>query len=225
MGIKGFNKWLHSTGASQDLSKHSPLSNLKTDHLLIDINGLLHQAYEASDPSLNRTLESTIQKLEQVVRKFKPHKSLTIVFDGFAPLAKLQTQKERRSSYALVENEYNNKKMLAKSSNSSDTGATDRVLLEGEITAGSPYLVKVEEAVVECVTKKWMMKNKKKEEEEEEENIDNQDENNTTTDNNDNDKKPFLPHDLDFFLSSSTLVGEGEVKISNIRNDFHRYTN
>ena len=160
MGIKGLNKWLHSTGASQDLSKNSPLSSLRTDHLLIDINGLLHQAYDAQDPSLNRTLERTIQKLEQVVRKFQPHKSLTIVFDGFAPLAKLQTQKERRSSYALVENEFNSNRMLAKIANSSDTGATDRVLSEGEITAGSPYLLKVEQEVVQCVTKKWMMKKK-----------------------------------------------------------------
>lgn len=221
MGIKGLTKWLAATGCNQDLSKHSPLSNLRTDHLLIDMNGLLHQAYDVKDPSLNRTIARTIEKVRQVIDKFLPHKSLTLVFDGFAPLSKLQTQKERRAGQAIVEAEFVNVKrnsgennttngLLGKKSNSSDTGATDRILAEGEITAGSPYMLIVEEAIVDFVKSNYVLVKEQQQQQQQEE------EQQKKPENDDDDEKPSATTrtPIDFYVSPSTFIGEGEVKIS-----------
>lgn len=210
MGIRGLPKYLATLGCNQGLNKDSVFSSSVTaDHLLIDMNGVMHQCYDARDPSLTKTLQRTVNRTREIILRFKPAKSLTLVFDGAAPLAKLQTQRERRQGYSIVEVESrpaaksaskrhaaaensedddadsSDRARIARLSKSMNTTATsDRALSEAEITTGSPYLLLVEDAVTRLVLSQMV------------------------------EKEELLPADLDVLISRSVDVGEGEVKIS-----------
>ena len=154
MGIRGLSRWLAQLGCSADLSKHGPLAALPTDHLLIDMNCVMHLAYDSADPSRERTLQRTARIVQDAVARFRPAKSLTIVFDGFAPLAKLQVQRERRAGYAIVGDAEGGSRRGVDGSavaGSNSSSRTDSLLHEGEITPGSPYVLQVEAAIAALV--------------------------------------------------------------------------
>jgi hypothetical protein len=119
MGIKGLNTWITSNfqGVMQPLldrasakSGGSALtsgSNAHTiggarlyDHVLFDLNGIVHQACRKC-PSERKVMEEIVSELDSLLRLFPATASVLIALDGVGPAAKLMEQRKRRISKVL----------------------------------------------------------------------------------------------------------------------------
>ena len=95
MGIRGLTTWIENSGCTR-------LARSPTDamhHLCIDMNCILHIAYDRQKPTAECTIQSVITLLNKLLHYFPPQKTLALVFDGSAPISKLRTQRERRKTY------------------------------------------------------------------------------------------------------------------------------
>ena len=74
-----------------------PPSPYRADHVCIDMNQILHGSFRtSSDP--RHCVAKIFVGLDKIFRLVEPVKSLVLTFDGPAPFAKLQTQRNRRIS-------------------------------------------------------------------------------------------------------------------------------
>jgi hypothetical protein len=124
MGVNGFRKWLENFNCSR-------LSKANTDamhHVFLDMNGIIHSAYDRTDPTIAGTKLRLFAMLDRIYNRFPPQQTLNVIFDGPAPIAKLATQRDRRRKYP-------------------DVDARQGALSEGEITTGSTFLFEVEAEV------------------------------------------------------------------------------
>lgn len=75
---------------------------LKVDNLYLDCNSIIYDAYSKMDTnkltdSVSTTIiRQVIIKIEDYIRTVNPSKSVLIAFDGVAPVAKLEQQRNRR---------------------------------------------------------------------------------------------------------------------------------
>ena len=79
---------------------------LKVDNLYLDCNSIIYDAYSKMtfDPKSNVMTETigltiikqVIEKIEQYIAIVEPQKTVIIAFDGVAPVAKLEQQRQRR---------------------------------------------------------------------------------------------------------------------------------
>ena len=76
---------------------------LKIDNLFLDCNSIIYDSYRNIDISNNNAkniskviIASVIAKIEEYVRTINPSKLVYIAFDGVAPVAKLEQQRQRR---------------------------------------------------------------------------------------------------------------------------------
>lgn len=67
-----------------------------TDHLLLDMNSIMHAVYTSRKANTRATLQAILDCVRNIVAIVKPRESLSIVFDGVAPIIKLPRQKQRR---------------------------------------------------------------------------------------------------------------------------------
>jgi hypothetical protein len=125
MGVTGFKRWLEK----HDVKHTSKASTDEMHHLLLDMNGLCHTAYDRTDPTAQGTKTRLFTMLDKIYNKFPPSVSISIIFDGPAPVAKLATQRQRRRNYADV-----------------DQGR-DGSLAECQLTTGSAFMFEMEEEV------------------------------------------------------------------------------
>lgn len=110
LGIRGFRGWFEETfpdavttlyhppkrSSTKPTTKES--ENFSTDyfeHVLIDINQLLHIALRRSRTN-SHALTLLIQELDKCTDIAKPTKSIVLAFDGPPAAAKLATQRRRR---------------------------------------------------------------------------------------------------------------------------------
>ncbi|KAK7201762.1 XRN 5'-3' exonuclease N-terminus [Novymonas esmeraldas] len=104
MGVKGLWSYVehhHIQYAYPNKNARADCYGVNPRHLLIDMNAVLHVAYDASAPTTAATLRAVAAKVDELLSKVRPHDTLTLVYDGVAPLAKLKTQKERRHSLSV----------------------------------------------------------------------------------------------------------------------------
>lgn len=99
MGITGFYDWIRKNYDSAIIKLNNKnVSYVLFDHIYIDLNYLLHMFYN------EKTLDDKILKLEDTIlyicKTYIPTKSVNLVCDGVAPLAKLLLQRERRLAEA-----------------------------------------------------------------------------------------------------------------------------
>ncbi|KAG5475585.1 hypothetical protein LSCM4_04167 [Leishmania orientalis] len=104
MGVKG----LWSYVEHHNIQYAYPNKNARADcygvnprHLLIDMNAVLHVAYDPRTPTTAATLRAVAAKLDELLTRVRSRDTLALVYDGVAPIAKLKTQKERRHSLSL----------------------------------------------------------------------------------------------------------------------------
>jgi len=79
-------------------------SNLKVDNLYFDSNSIIydfvHQNVIGCEENItnyeDRVIEAVCNKLKEYVKMIKPTKTVFIAFDGVAPFAKLEQQRQRR---------------------------------------------------------------------------------------------------------------------------------
>ncbi|KAL8449859.1 hypothetical protein Emed_002822 [Eimeria media] len=115
-GIAGLHKWFRSSfpNATRELQRGDVV---ETDHLLFDLNQLLHQAALTSssifctkgglDASNSQAAEArVIRALRSIIsstfRRFRVKKSVVFALDGVPPLAKLAVSQRRRRRAASV---------------------------------------------------------------------------------------------------------------------------
>lgn len=106
----------------------------EVQHLFFDMNSLLHTSYNRARPTVSATLSAVSTLIETILIKYKPSLTLSFVFDGPGPIAKLRTQRERRKS------------MLA-----SDHSLE---LSPAVIAAGSPFVLSCESMVEDVLLPK-----------------------------------------------------------------------
>jgi len=98
-GVVGLTKFLRRKGSNGE-SAWKPASisqTVSTDHLCIDMNQLVHTSVRSkSTPNLHQCSRRMFFELDNILKYVTPKKSLVLVFDGPAPFAKLQTQRNRR---------------------------------------------------------------------------------------------------------------------------------
>jgi len=133
MGISGFRKWLEERNNCKRVSKST---TDEMHHLFLDMNGLVHSAYDRAQPTAAATRSNLFAMLDRIYNKFPARASINVIFDGPAPIAKLATQRARRRNYADVD------------------GTRPDGMSEGEITTGSVFMLELENAVAEHLEKR-----------------------------------------------------------------------
>ncbi|KAG5504176.1 hypothetical protein JIQ42_06008 [Leishmania sp. Namibia] len=143
-------------------------SRTMVDHVLVDMNCIVHSCFRLQG-SENKTKKQLIQEVLERLRVLVtevvvPRQSLSICFDGPAPIAKLQTQRLRRRKVSLM-----------------DTGSVQQ-LNTLSITAGSLFMIELENAIASQFKL--------------------------------NHGRGFLQRACPVYLYGTTVMGEGEAKIS-----------
>ncbi|CBZ33020.1 hypothetical protein, conserved [Leishmania donovani] len=138
------------------------------DHVLVDMNCVVHSCFrhQCSENKPKRQLiQEVLERLRVLVTEVVvPRQSLSICFDGPAPIAKLQTQRLRRRKVSLL-----------------DTGSVQQ-LNTLSITAGSLFMIELENAIASQFKL--------------------------------NRGRGFLRRACPVYLYGTTVMGEGEAKIS-----------
>lgn len=138
------------------------------DHVLVDMNCVVHSCFhhQSSENKMKRQLiQEVLERLRVLVTEVVvPRQSLSICFDGPAPIAKLQTQRLRRRRVSLL-----------------DTGSVQQ-LNTLSITAGSLFMIELENAIASQFKL--------------------------------NRGRGFLRRACPVYLYGTTVMGEGEAKIS-----------
>lgn len=128
MGILGLRKFIDGSACSRTISpaaEGEPCA--KIDHVLLDMNCIVHSCYNKHQTSPKETIQSVFHRVMALLQTVaSPKKTLTLCFDGPAPIAKLQTQRLRRRKLSHMD--------LANNTQFSDLA----------ITAGSVFLVELE---------------------------------------------------------------------------------
>jgi 5'-3' exonuclease len=122
MGIKHFFSWFRQNNDLKPSISNTPPSNI--DHVLIDMNGIIHEAaqfvykygkyqskislpkYLKMKTPSNRDLCLKIkERVTEVISVLNPRKSVFLAIDGVAPKSKQNQQRQRRFRAALERNE------------------------------------------------------------------------------------------------------------------------
>lgn len=98
MGVQGLRKFIDSSSCTKSLTLSSSSAETpRVEHVLCDMNSIIHSCYSKHHTSSKDTIAAVIERVVQLLtRVVVPTKTLTLCFDGPAPVAKLQTQRLRR---------------------------------------------------------------------------------------------------------------------------------
>ncbi|KPI89311.1 hypothetical protein ABL78_1540 [Leptomonas seymouri] len=165
---RGLTSSTHVNGGSAAAHTAGITTTPTVDHVLVDMNCIVHSCFNYQN-SENRTKRQLIQEVLERLRVLLtevvvPRQSLSICFDGPAPIAKLQTQRLRRRKASLL-----------------DTGSIQQ-LNTLSITAGSLFMIELENAIASQFKL--------------------------------NRGRGFLRRMCPVYLYGTTVMGEGEAKIS-----------
>jgi 5'-3' exonuclease len=93
-GVPGLNRFLKRTSPASFKEVKASEGVVVVDHLCLDMNQMVHGG---ARKSATHTIMSMYKELDRVLMTFVPTKSIVFAFDGPAPFAKLQTQRNRRT--------------------------------------------------------------------------------------------------------------------------------
>jgi 5'-3' exonuclease len=87
-------------------------ANLKVEYLYMDCNSIIYDVINSHNVTKihDEIINGVIKKIEEYIYKIKPEKQVMIAFDGVAPFAKIEQQRERRYKswfYSSLEEENN----------------------------------------------------------------------------------------------------------------------
>jgi hypothetical protein len=137
MGVQGLRKFIDGSGASRTVSvppegaaAGNSVRGALVDHVLIDMNGLIHSCYTREHTAGAQTIRATLERLTILFKTVVcPCVSLVLAIDGPPPVAKLTTQRMRRRKVRHMD--------VASGSGFSDLS----------ITVGSTFLLEMEQAL------------------------------------------------------------------------------
>lgn len=146
MGVKGAASYFHdlsivnASPSPKDRQNRAWDDVFRCDHLLVDMNCVLHNAFKSTTEKLSDFLLVLNDKLKSLLKVFTPRRSLSLIFDGVAPLSKLSQQRRRRAKLPEM------KSPLPKNFATSKTP-----FCHEEILIGSPFLWACEKQVEMCI--------------------------------------------------------------------------
>ena len=183
--------------------------SLKVDNLYLDCNSIIYDAYSKMtfDPkskALTETIGLTIirqviAKIEYYIGIVEPQKTVIIAFDGVAPVAKLEQQRQRRYK-SWYQNDISRQifKKLDANTNANDAWNT------AAITPGTIFMSELNSLVSEHFSKNSTDKNS----------TDKNSTDKNSTYKNSTDKNSTYKNDtLNILVSGSNEAGEGEHKL------------
>lgn len=135
MGVHGAATYFHdaslvlSPPSRKQMKHHAWDDVFRCDHLLVELNCLLHLVFRKARELLTDFIPAVKQSLKSILQAFSPRHTITLVFDGVAPLGKLQQQRQRRE-----------KLPVSKSALTSNFTSSKISFFHEEITTGSPFL-------------------------------------------------------------------------------------
>jgi 5'-3' exonuclease len=99
MGIPSYFSYI--VKKHNDILKKFSNSSFNFDNLYLDCNGIIYDSLSKLNNTNNNNLEKeliklTCEKIKYYIDLIKPNKNILIAFDGIAPVAKLNQQKDRR---------------------------------------------------------------------------------------------------------------------------------
>ena len=194
MGIKGFRSWLESQFPESVIGMRQDGSSETFDHVLIDMNQLLHVSIRKSR-SDGHSLIVLMKELDACLQFATPTKSLVLAMDGPPSAAKLATQRKRRlSTIVKAENKIKQLEKIASSQATSKRTspkvvARKKRLAASEtrtlrITPATEYMFSAEQALLYWVWQRLSSRN-----------------------------SILSTNNVKVFISPSTVAGEGEVKL------------
>ena len=92
MGIPGLTRWLEG----HDCTRVVKRCDGEVHHLCIDINGVCHASLDDTCTTPQKAINSIVSAVLNIIAVFTPSQSLAVMFDGPAPIAKLEEQRKRR---------------------------------------------------------------------------------------------------------------------------------
>ena len=95
MGVPGFITWLE-TNAPESIVEIDSAAPRKADVVAFDLNSLVHGALRNSRDE-QAAIVRIFQTLHRALRCVQPQSAVVLALDGAAPLAKIETQRKRRS--------------------------------------------------------------------------------------------------------------------------------
>ena len=92
MGVGGLLIWLREAFPEAFTQPET-----RRSHLLIDANSQVHDAIRNSRGAREtEVIRRFVGSVDQLVQQYQPSRGLSVALDGPAPLAKLETQRQRR---------------------------------------------------------------------------------------------------------------------------------
>lgn len=134
MGVQGLRKFIETLKVSCGLNETVGPSPKRFDHVLFDMNCIVHSCFTREQQTDSDTLAAVIAYLHDfLTQRVSAGKTIVFAFDGPGPQAKLLTQRMRRRKLRHL-----------------DTRNCDG-FSDLSITAGSVFLLKVEQALAKAV--------------------------------------------------------------------------
>ena len=94
MGVGGLLIWL-----KEAFPEAFTQPETRRSHLLIDANSQVHDAIRNSRGAREtEVIRRFVGSVDQLVQQYQPSRGLSVALDGPAPLAKLETQRQHRST-------------------------------------------------------------------------------------------------------------------------------
>jgi hypothetical protein len=166
MGVVGFRRWIENQNCTRMINTPvvapAPVSDddgatgaakpnglrPAMQHLMFDMNSLIHNAFDRSNPSAAVLRKHLFANLNKILAWFPPSHTLDVMFDGPSPLSKLKTQRERRRKYPDPSTGHNGKGEPPLCEAMLTTGSTLMMELEMEVEAF--FLAKVQSGAVKA---------------------------------------------------------------------------
>jgi len=137
MGIPSYFSYIVKN--HPEIIKKLSTSNLNIHNLYLDCNSIIYDVvYSSNDISDEEIIKKVISKIEEYISIINPIYSIFIAFDGVAPIAKLDQQRERRYKSQIIKKI--NQNIRNENNNTWNTSA---------ITPGTPFMNKLDNIFTE----------------------------------------------------------------------------
>ncbi|KAG8346047.1 hypothetical protein TRVL_03131 [Trypanosoma vivax] len=151
MGTYGLWNYLNKHGLCKQTSRNREGHFMKTNHLLLDMNAVIHATLRESKFSSDSVIRDVVEAVRKLVLGFPPSDTLVLVFDGATPVAKIRTQKERRSAFQVPMGDSETTSALEGLKYNHDYARRAILLDRAEIITGSEFLLACEDALREAL--------------------------------------------------------------------------
>ena len=139
MGIPSY--FVHIVNNHRNIIKK--INKINVDNFYLDCNSIIYDEYYKLDKKLNKLedieniiIKNVCQKIVYYINLISPKKKIFIAFDGVAPIAKLEQQRNRRYKSWYI----NNEKLKELQDNNSEINNLDKKWDSTAITPGTNFM-------------------------------------------------------------------------------------